>query len=76
MSFQRDALPAGIETPSSGDSSAGSDFEASNSRSDKKVQKFLNNLNGFVIETDLDRKLLLGILKRDYAINKGSFNKN
>ena len=76
LSFQRDALPAGIDSPSSGDSSAGSDFEASNSRADKKIEKFLNNLNGFVVENDLDRKLLLGLVKRDYPIKKkGSSNK-
>ena len=73
MSFQRDILQAGSDSPSSSDSSAGSDFEASHNRDKKKAKKFLRNLHGFVIETDLDRRLFTGLLKRDYPI-KG-FNK-
>ena len=71
LSFQRDTLPAGIDSPSSSDSSAGSDFETSNKRDPEKVEKLLKNLHGFVIETDIDRRLLTGLVKRDYPI-KGS----
>ena len=71
LSFQRDTLPAGIDSPSSSDSSAGSDFETSNKRDPEKVEKLLKNLHGFVIETDFDRRLLTGLVKRDYPI-KGS----
>ena len=38
----------------------------------REVKEFTSQITQYKIETDLDRKLLLGVLVRDYHLNHGS----
>ena len=38
----------------------------------QEVKEFTSQITQYKIETDLDRKLLLGVLVRDYHLNHGS----
>ena len=63
--YQRDNVPAVADTTThseGSDSWRGSDFDLDYKYDQNKVKRLLTNLSNFQPKSDLDRKLLIGIL--------------
>lgn len=76
LAWQRDRLPAlYLDSEDEGDlsTSGGDDFAAQAKRDPKHVKGFMKQMKEFAPETDLDRRLLRGVIDRDRFLAKSEY---
>lgn len=77
LEYQRSRLPDASKLNTSSSSvDSNLDVDESEKRSGKRVRHFLEDMHGFTAETELDVRLLLGLLVRDETLLKGAKKKN